>query len=76
MAKEEFQKDVETLSVFLMLVGFVGFMVTVAAAANFIWQNKFTLFVLIVGALLLSVLVFIYFFARKQLKWKVERSRE
>lgn len=76
MANEEFQKDVENLSVFLMLVSFVGFMVTIAAAANFIWQNNFTLFILIVGALLLSVLVFIYLVARKQLKWKIKRSGE
>lgn len=76
MAKEEFEKDVENLSIFVMLIGFIGFMVTVSAVANFIWQNNFTLFILVVGALLLSVLSFVYLVARNQLKWKIKRSRE
>ncbi|GEM_PF-5757192 len=71
---KRFEKDVENLSTFLLLVGAVGFSNAVVAAAAFLWQNKFTLFLLIVCTMLFVVLLSMWFLARAGLKAKIKRS--
>lgn len=71
---KRFEKDVENLSTFLLLVGAVGFGNAVVVAAALIWQNKFTLFLLIVCTMLFVVMLTMWLLARAGLKAKIKRS--